>query len=49
MARNKGPSTCHILLSFLLLLFLKYGMYVNIIHQEFSGREKLENIVLVSK
>ena len=27
----------------------KYGMHVNIIHQEFTGRENLENHVLISK
>ena len=31
------------------VIISKYGMHVNIIHQEFTGREKLENLLLISK
>ena len=31
------------------VIISKYGMHMNIIHQELTGRENLENLVLLSK
>lgn len=32
-----------------IVIISKYGIHVNIIHQEFAGRENLEKLVLISK